>query len=139
MMETTLSPPDATLAVELVAFGVVLAVIAKFVVPRIRATIEQRQADIATALAQASEADRRRQLIDAQCRDLLAAARREAREIIDGAQAAKDRLIAEGRREGQAEYAWRALRFDRERRREEDQVRQRRVTTARGTDGIRRP
>jgi F-type H+-transporting ATPase subunit b len=123
--DTTLSPPDATLVVELAAFLVVLTVIAKFVVPRIRATIEQRQARIATALAAADDADRQRQAVEVECRELLAAARREARVITDGARAMKDHLIAEGRREGQAEYAWRSARIDRERRRDDTLIRRR--------------
>jgi F-type H+-transporting ATPase subunit b len=118
LTETHLRMPDATLLVEIGAFLLVLAVVAKFVVPRLRAAIDARQAGIAAAFTAADAAQRRRDALDAECRGLLAAARHQARLITDEGRATKDYLIAEGRREGQAEYEWRAGRFDRERTRQ---------------------
>lgn len=125
--ETSLSAPDATLAVEVVAFLIVLAVVSKFVLPRLRATIGERQAGIAETLAAAAAADARRRAAEADAQEILAAARRQARVIGEQAHATKDYLIAEGHRGGQAEYKWRISRFDRERLRHEELVRQRLV------------
>jgi F-type H+-transporting ATPase subunit b len=106
--------PDATLIVEMIAFGIVLIVIAKFVLPRIRQAMQQRQDLITTALIAAAEADLRRKRADAQAQAVLASARHQASEITNEARSMRDHLIAEGRREGNGEYRWLAGRAERE-------------------------
>jgi F-type H+-transporting ATPase subunit b len=106
--------PDATLIVEMIAFGVVLVLMAKFVLPHIRRTMRQRQDLITAALTAAAEADLRRKRADTQAQALLASARHQAGEITDQARSMRDHLIAEGRREGNGEYRWLAGRAERE-------------------------
>jgi F-type H+-transporting ATPase subunit b len=123
--DTTLTMPDATLVVELVAFLIVLLIMAKFVLPRLRAAVEQRQSSITNSLAAADDAERRRAAAEAEAQRILAAARRQARGVTDNARVTKDELITEGRREGLAEYRWRAGQFRRERQRDEELMRRR--------------
>jgi F-type H+-transporting ATPase subunit b len=106
--------PDATLAIEMAAFVVVLVVMAKFVLPHISRAVHQRQDEIATALAAAAAADRQRQTAEQDAEHLLAAARRQARETIDQARSMRDHLITTGRSQGQAEYVWLSGRVERE-------------------------
>jgi F-type H+-transporting ATPase subunit b len=123
--DLTLTTPDATLVVELAAFLLVLLIVGKFLLPRLRATVEQRQASITESFAAADAAERRLAAAEADAQRTLAEARRQARTITDGARVTKDELIAEGRREGQAEYRWRASRAERERQRDEKIMRRR--------------
>ncbi len=123
--DTTLTTPDATLLVELAAFLIVLMIMAKFVLPRLRTTVERRQRSISDSLAAADEAERRCAAAEAEARRVLAAARRQARCVTNSARATKDELITEGRREGLAEYRWRAGQFVRERQRDEELMRRR--------------
>lgn len=125
LTDITMTTPDATLVVELAAFLIVLLIVAKFVLPRLRATVEQRQASITESLAAADAAERRRAAAEAEAQRTLSAARRLARTITDGARVTKNELIAEGSREGQAEYRWRAGQVDRERQRDEKLMRAR--------------
>ena len=106
--------PDATIGIELIAFLIVLAVITKFVLPRLRAAVAERQEQVAASLAGAADADRRARSAKEQRREILAAARRDAREVTDQAYATRDYLIAEGKREGREEYVWLAGRSARE-------------------------
>jgi F-type H+-transporting ATPase subunit b len=106
--------PDATLIVEMIAFGVVLILMAKFVLPHIRRAMQQRQDLITAALTAAAEAELRRKRADTQAQALLASARRQASEITDQARSMRDHLIAEGRRQGNGEYKWLAGRAERE-------------------------
>lgn len=106
--------PDATFAIEMLAFVVVLVVMTRFVVPRIRASMHARQLAIARALAAAREAETRRASAQAEAEEISAAARHEARTITDQARSMRDHLIAEGRRAGAEEYQWLAGRAERE-------------------------
>lgn len=115
--------PDATLVIELAAFTLVLFVVARFVLPRLHTAVEARQNEIQRGLAQAAEAERLEQAADAEARAVLKAARHEAAEIIDGARLMRDEMIAEGLRDGRAEYEWLAGRANREMERRETQLR----------------
>lgn len=106
--------PDATLAIEMVAFLVVLVVMTRYVVPRIRAAMHARQHAITQALAAAREAEARQAAAQAQADEIRAAARREARWITDQARSMRDHLVAEGRRAGAEDYRWMSGRAERE-------------------------
>jgi F0F1-type ATP synthase membrane subunit b/b' len=106
--------PDATLGVEVAGFGIVLFVVSRFVLPRLRTAMAERQQRVAAALAAAADAERQVQSAEAARREILAAARKQARLVTDHAYATRDYLIAEGRREGRAEYEWLAGRAARE-------------------------
>jgi F-type H+-transporting ATPase subunit b len=102
--------PDATFAIEMVAF----LVMTRFVVPRIRAGMQARQDAINQALAAARDAEVRRATAEAQSEAIRATARREARTIIEQARRMRDQMIADGRRAGIEEYRWESARTERE-------------------------
>jgi F-type H+-transporting ATPase subunit b len=106
--------PDATLVIEVVAFNLVLFVVAKFVLPRLRAVVEARQAQVKATVALKAETERLRRTAEEESRQMLAAAHRDARRITDQARATRDELIAQGRRDGLEEYRWLAGRAVRE-------------------------
>jgi F-type H+-transporting ATPase subunit b len=110
--------PNATLILEIVAFLIVLGVIGKYVLPVLNKALEERQAQIQSALeaaekarAQADEtrAQRQRILDEArqQARDIVAQANRTAQGIVAGAeergQREHDRLVASASAEISAE------------------------------------
>jgi F-type H+-transporting ATPase subunit b len=115
--------PDATLIIEIIAFGIVLILMVKCVLPHIRRVMQQRQDQIAAALAAAAEAELRMKRADTQAQRTLASARHQASEITDQARSMRDHLIAEGRREGNGEYRWLAGRAEREADRRADHAR----------------
>jgi len=86
----------------------------RYVVPRIRERMNERQSTIERALAGAREADQRRHDAEVAAAAIQAEARREAGRITDQARAIHDQLIAEGRRTGSEEYRWLAGRANRE-------------------------
>ena len=106
--------PDATFAIEMVAFVVVLVVMTRYVVPHIRARMQERQRFIDQALAGAREAASRRRDAEAAAAAIRAHARQEARHITEQARSMRDHLIAEGRHAGLEEYRWLAGRADRD-------------------------
>ena len=106
--------PDATFAIEMLAFVVVLVVMTRFVVPRIRAGMQARQDEITRALTAAREAEARQASAQAQAEEIRATARRDASWITEQARAIRDHLIAEGRRTGIEEYHWLSGRAERE-------------------------
>lgn len=106
--------PDATFAIEMVAFLTVLVVMTRYVVPRIRERMETRERGIARALAAARQADRQRRTAEAAAARTIAEARREARQIVDQARLTADHLLDEVRRLGNEEYRWLAGRAERE-------------------------
>lgn len=106
--------PDATFAIEMLAFVVVLFVMTRYVVPRIRAAMQERQQAITDALTAAREAQARQRVADAQAAEIRAAARREASAMTEQARSMRDSLIAQGKHAGIEEYRWLAGRADRE-------------------------
>jgi len=117
--------PDATLLIEVFAFNLVLFVVAKYVLPRLRAAVEARQAQIQRGLAQAAEAEKMEQAAELEADLLVRRARHEAADITAQARDMRDAIIFQGRRDGRAEYEWLAGRADREMARREEQLRRR--------------
>jgi F-type H+-transporting ATPase subunit b len=117
--------PDATLIIEIIAFGIVLILMVKCVLPHIRRVMQQRQDQIAAALAAAAEAELRMKRADTQAQRTLASARHQASEITDQARSMRDHLVAEGRRAGNGEYQWIAGRAEREGERRAEHARRR--------------
>ncbi len=112
--------PDATFFIEMAAFIAVLAVMSRYVVPRIRNAMAERQNSIVAALAAAEAAEARTEDAEAEAARIRADARRDARAITDQARAVRDHLIAEGRTAGVEEYRWLAGRAGRELQRRSD-------------------
>ena len=73
--------PDATILVEVAVFLIVLTVVSRYVLPRIRSAVAERQRHVSEQLAAAEKAEARAQQTEHQATDALGAARREARRI----------------------------------------------------------
>lgn len=78
---------NATLIAELVLFAVVAVVVAKVVIPPLRRAMDERQAAITKGLDDARAAEERLAQADLEYERLVAAARRQARDILDTYQA----------------------------------------------------
>jgi len=98
--------PDVTILLEVAVFLIVLAVVSRFVLPRIQAAVSERQRHVVEQLAAAEEATARARTIEENAAAHLRAARLEARRIIDEAYERRDHLIEEGMRKGREEYNW---------------------------------
>ncbi|HEY1635291.1 MAG TPA: F0F1 ATP synthase subunit B [Acidimicrobiales bacterium] len=102
--------PNATFIVELIAFVVVLALAARFIIPPIDRAMKRRQDAIADALAKGDEAERRLIDADAEYRDRVAAGRRKARLFVERSRRLGDQLREDARRSGEEERARRVAR-----------------------------
>jgi F-type H+-transporting ATPase subunit b len=98
--------PDATTLVEAAVFLVVLFVVARWVLPRLSAALDERARRIDDELRQASDAAAAAQRHEQRAREVLQEARRQARSIIDDAYERHDFLVEEGKRKGREEYEW---------------------------------
>jgi len=98
--------PNATTLVEAAVFLIVLFVIAKWVMPRLQATLDERRRRIDDQLGAAAEAAKAAARYEERAEEVLRQARREARVIIDRAYEHRDYLVAEGMRKGREEYEW---------------------------------
>jgi F-type H+-transporting ATPase subunit b len=96
--------PNATFIVELVAFLVVLAVLAKYVLPPLNKALSERAERIRSELDAADEAKADAAAADEERRSSLEDARRDAREIVAQANRTAERVVGEGQARGQAEY-----------------------------------
>lgn len=96
--------PNGTLIVEVVAFLIVLGVVARYVLPPLNKALEERQAEIRRSLEAAeaakAEADATRQ----QRQQILDEARQQARELVAQANATAERLRQEAVERAQAEH-----------------------------------
>jgi F-type H+-transporting ATPase subunit b len=95
--------PNLTFVVELVAFLIVLAVLAKYVLPPLNKAMTDRQAAIRQALSDAEEARRRAQEAEAEYRNTMERARQDARAMADEARRAGDQLRASARERAEQE------------------------------------
>ena len=96
--------PNMTFFVELLAFLIILGLIARYILPPIQRAMNQRQEQIATALAQAEEAKREKLAADEEYQAKLEEARHEARTVIERANRMAEQLQQEARNKGQEEY-----------------------------------
>jgi F-type H+-transporting ATPase subunit b len=92
--------PNATFFYELVAFLLVLAFVAKVVLPPLRKVMNEREAHIRNSIQGAEDAKREADELAKRRRELLEAARQEAREIVDQANEIAEQLREEGRQRG---------------------------------------
>jgi len=96
--------PNATFIVELVAFLIVLGVIAKYVLPILKKALDDRAAVIASQLAAADEAKADATAADADRRTALEEARQQAREIVAQANRTAEQVRTEAQANAQNEY-----------------------------------
>lgn len=106
--------PDATLVVECVVFAIVLVVLSRAALPRLRMAADQRQRELVEAAETIADATDVTAAAMDEAHLITTEARREAREILDRAQARHDELVDEGRRKGREEYEWMSARIQRE-------------------------
>ncbi len=97
--------PNATFIVEFITFLLILAIIARYILPPIQKAMRERQAIIAKQMQDSDEA--KQQLADAQKKyqEALNEARTESAQIRENARAEAQRTIEELRREAQEESA----------------------------------
>ncbi|HUJ65091.1 MAG TPA: F0F1 ATP synthase subunit B [Acidimicrobiales bacterium] len=95
--------PNATFVVELVAFLLTLAVLAKYVLPVINKTMDERQATLRQALTDAEEAKRRAAESEEEYKRVVNEARSQARGIIDEANKMGEQTIADRRQRAESE------------------------------------
>lgn len=96
--------PNATFVVELVAFLAVLGALAKWVLPVINKSMEERQATIRQALADAEEAKRRAVEAEEEYKRRVGEAQAQARALTDEARRLAEQLRAERRQQADEEY-----------------------------------
>jgi F-type H+-transporting ATPase subunit b len=96
--------PNGTFIVELVAFLIVLAVIARYVLPPINKALKDRQAQIQSELAAADRARAEASAADEDRRQALEEARRRAREIVEQATRTAERTRSDAAAQGQEEH-----------------------------------
>jgi F-type H+-transporting ATPase subunit b len=96
--------PNGTFIVELVVFLLVLAVLGKYVVPRVNTIIEDRQGVIRQALVDAEDAKRRSEEAEAEYARVIEQARSEARSVIDEANRVAEQLRVTRREQAEREY-----------------------------------
>ncbi len=96
--------PNATLYVELAAFVIVLAFLAKFVVPPLNRALLQRAEKIRAEMSAAGQAMAEAEANDEERRAALEEARHHAREIVAQASQTAERVAAEAQARGQEEY-----------------------------------
>jgi len=96
--------PNGTLIVEIVAFLVVLLVVARYVVPPLNRALSERQEEIRSSLAAADEARAEADATRAQRQQIVDEARQQAREIVAQANATAERLRAEAGERAQQEH-----------------------------------
>jgi F-type H+-transporting ATPase subunit b len=95
--------PNATFIAEFIAFLLILAIIAKYILPRVQGPLRERQKMIARQVEDAEEA--RRRLADAEraYQNALTEARTEAAQIRENARAEAQRTVEDLRTQAQEE------------------------------------
>ena len=96
--------PNATFFVELVAFLLVLGALAKWVLPPLQRSMNERQQTIKDALTNAEQAKVRAEEAEAEYRRVIEEARTQARGMVDDANRHAERLRTEKREQAEQEY-----------------------------------
>jgi F-type H+-transporting ATPase subunit b len=99
--------PNATFVVELVAFLIVLGVLAKYVVPVVNKAMADRQATIRQGLLDAEEAKRRNAEAEEEYKRLVNEGRAQARAVVDEANRMAEQLRTERLARADEEYQMR--------------------------------
>ncbi len=96
--------PNATFIVELVAFLIVVFVLGKYILPPINKVMDERQATIRQALADAEEAKRRAAEAEEEYKRIVGEARTQARGVVEEANKMAEQARTERRQQAEAEY-----------------------------------
>ena len=97
--------PDATFWFELVAFGLLFFILARYIIPPINKAMTSRQEAIRTEFAELDEAKAAANAAEADFKAQIADARHEANRIREEAREQGNAIVAELREQGQAEAA----------------------------------
>jgi F-type H+-transporting ATPase subunit b len=95
--------PNATFLAELLAFAIILFILAKYVIPPVNKAMTERQEKIRRQFEESEEAKRRAEAAEQEFRSQIVEARREAARIREEAREQGAAIIAEMRAEAQAE------------------------------------
>ncbi len=96
--------PNGTFLAELVAFLLVLAVFAKWILPYLRRMMREREEHIRNSIDAAEQARVDAAATARERHEALDAARQEARQIVEQANEVAEQLREEARERGEAEY-----------------------------------
>ena len=96
--------PNATFVVELVAFLIVVFLLGRYVLPPLNRIMEERQATIRQALADAEEAKRRAAEAEEEYKRIIGEARTQARSVVEEANRMAEQARTERRQQAEAEY-----------------------------------
>jgi F-type H+-transporting ATPase subunit b len=96
--------PNNTFFVELVAFLVVVFLLAKYILPPLNRIMAERQATIRQALVDAEEAKRRHAEAEEEYKRLVGEARGQARTVVEEANKMAEQARTERRLQAEAEY-----------------------------------
>jgi F-type H+-transporting ATPase subunit b len=95
--------PNATFLVEVVAFGIIIWILAKFVIPPINRAMTARQDAIREKFAELNEARDEARKAEAEFKSQIADARKQAGKIREEAHEQGDQIVAEAREQAQVE------------------------------------
>jgi F-type H+-transporting ATPase subunit b len=96
--------PDGTFIAELIAFLIIVGIIAKYVLPPLNRAMQARQEEIRAALEAAEAARTEADETRAQRQEILDEARQRAREIVTQANKTAEGAAAQAEERGQQEY-----------------------------------
>ena len=96
--------PNGTFIVELAAFLIVLFILRRYVLPPISKIIDERQATIRQALADADEAKQRAADAEEEYKRIVSEARQQARSVVEEANRQAEQARADRREQAEAEY-----------------------------------
>jgi F-type H+-transporting ATPase subunit b len=102
--------PNATFVVELIAFLVVLGIVARFIIPPISRAMHRRQEEIELAIAKGREAELRLVAAEDAYQNQVAAGRHKARLVVERAHGQNEHLRQQARRRADEEYLRRTAR-----------------------------
>jgi F-type H+-transporting ATPase subunit b len=95
--------PNATFLVELVAFGIIIWILAKFVIPPVNRAMTARQDAIREKFAELDEARDDARKAEEEFKAQIADARKQAGKIREEAKEQGDQIVAEAREQAQSE------------------------------------
>jgi F-type H+-transporting ATPase subunit b len=96
--------PNATFVVELAAFLIVVFVLGKYIIPPINKIMDERQAVIRRALADAEEAKQRAAEAEEEYKRIVGEARTQARSVVEEANKMAELARTERRQQAETEY-----------------------------------
>jgi F-type H+-transporting ATPase subunit b len=104
MIASNFLVPNATLIVEVVAFLILLFIVARYILPPVNRMLTERQQQITESLQAAESARTEADETRSQRQAILSEAREQAREIVANASSTAERTRAEAEERAQREY-----------------------------------